>query len=73
MVFSLQQGDLIGRSCLLFFQKRGYKSASSNLSNTTKFKLLDSLLQEVTAWEIKIANKRGGGAVEGIGGRGGGE
>ena len=37
----------------------------------TKFILLDSLLHEVTAWEIQIANK--GGANKGGGGeRGGG-
>ena len=51
--------------------------------NTTKFILLDSLLQEVTAREIEIANKegvggadkggankRGGGAIGEEGGRG---
>ena len=31
------------------FSKRGFESTDSNLSDTTKFILLDSLLQEVTA------------------------
>ena len=33
----------------LIFQKRGFESTNSNLSNTTKFILIDSLIQEVTA------------------------
>ena len=39
----------------LIFQKRGFEGTNSNLSNTTKFILLDSLLEEVTAQEIQIA------------------
>ena len=56
--FSLRQGDLIQRSCrsvnpsvidFLIFQKRGFESIISDLSNTTKLTLLESLLREVTA------------------------
>ena len=55
ILFSLRQGDLIRRSCrsvgpqFCNFSKRGFESKNSNLSNTTKLILLDSLLQEVTA------------------------
>ena len=65
-VSAFRQGDLISRPCLsiclyvriyvclsfLIFQKRGFEIANSNLSNTTKLILLDSLLQEVTPGEI---------------------
>ena len=60
--FSLRRGDLIRRSCtsvgrsvrpsvidFLIFQKRGFESIISDLSNTTKLTLLESLLREVTA------------------------
>ena len=41
----------VGQSIIdfLIFQKRGFESTHSNLSHTTKFVLLDSLLQDVTA------------------------
>ena len=57
-VFSLRREDLIRRSCLsvgpaainfLIFQKRGFEIMISDLSNTTKLTLLESLLREVTA------------------------
>ena len=61
-LFSLRRGDLIRRSCwsvrpsvrpsvidFLIFQKRGFESMISDLSNTTKLKLLESLLPKVTA------------------------
>ena len=57
-IFSLRWGDLIRRSCrsvgpfvidFLIFQKRGFESIISDLSNTTKLPLLESLLREVTA------------------------
>ena len=56
--FSLRLGDLIGRWCLsvgqsvidfVIFPKRGFESIISDLSNTTKLTLLESLLREVTA------------------------
>ena len=55
---SLRRGDLIRRCCpsvgwsvldFVIFQKRGFESINSKLSNTTKLTLLDTLLQEVTA------------------------
>ena len=58
VVFSLRQVDLLWRSCpsvcqsvidFLIFRKRGFESKNNNLSDITKFILLDSLLQEVTA------------------------
>ena len=39
----------------LIFQKRGFESANSNLSNTTKLTLHDLLLQEFTAEKFQIA------------------
>ena len=54
-LFSLWQGGpvcwSVCRSVInfLIFQKRGFESTNSNLSNTTKFILLDSLFQEITS------------------------
>ena len=53
----LSVGPSVGWSVIdfLIFQKRGFESTNSNMSTMTKFELLDSLLQEVIAWEIQIA------------------
>ena len=60
--FSLRLGDLIRRCCssvgwsvgrsvldFVIFPKRGFETIISDLSNTTKLTLLESLLQEVAA------------------------
>ena len=64
VIFSLRRGNLIQRSCqsvgrsvrhqFANFQKRDFDSINSNLSDMTKFILLDSLLQDVTETEIQV-------------------
>ena len=42
----------------LNFQKRGFESTNRNLSNTTKFILLDSPLQKVTTAIVGLTNPK---------------
>ena len=55
--FCRSVGRLVSLSVIdfLIFQKRGFESIISDLSNATKLTLLDSLLREVAVTEIQIA------------------